>query len=81
MKMFGKKPHVLDSMVDRMWAVGAGHEANEVFAAGATVLINAAAQMPQSLRSEAAFRLRTIADKIQNGEAFEKGAFQEESKA
>lgn len=81
MKMFGKKESSFDTLVTRMWAIGAGHEVNEVFSAGATVLINAAGQMPQSLRSEAASRLRDIANKIQNGQAFEKGGFQEESKA
>lgn len=65
------KEKKLDSIVDRMWNVGVGYQATEVFAAGATVLINAAAAMPQSMRTEAAHRLRVIADRIQTGEAFE----------
>jgi len=61
----------LDKLADKMWTCALGHESTQVFAAGVTVMVNAAALMNQATRSEAALRLRDIANKIQNGEAFE----------
>lgn len=74
MTIFKRTPTAsLDSLVDRMWTLTLGRDVNEVFSAGVTVMINAAAHMPQEVRSELAARIRAIADGIQTGEFYEIG--------